>query len=491
MSTPISKPSWLSRDPWPEVGSVNAPNFSLPDGKIHVTSRKRTAITADSIIGKAGVVAVKDSGASPQNMYLWSRSSEWLSSGIGPTHNVGNEASAYDEGTVRNLAQSRPIVYCEGNDFQEGVLAMPETSNQYQWWMDQRRIKYAAAGATRRDHGGHGSVVSYQGGVGGRWRNTGGGNISPTDSYYKGMYASQAAAQAASSYYFSVLAGLGLGTNVKFYCDRPDYAQDYYLKKHAVEVIGKGMGKTGGLGPGYLTYTPWGKLEGIDASTHDLHNGIYTKRRLTNPAGYAVTTTHPRVDYNFMVACAFVMGYCLSNGYVPFDDDERYGADPNVMTPLNTDTNNPARTRYVGWEPDVAGTAAPVSNNGLGYYEEPSQWVDAGYEAAYYYSQMNRTAGQPWIYMNYKEDSGSFIGLQSDSSDILYHAAANDGPHNSGRRGRGDSMMRVSGSSLDWWYFDASRPSSDKRTITAQYGGNQFQISNAKGRTLYVCREVI
>nr|WP_293836824.1 hypothetical protein [uncultured Arsenicibacter sp.] len=492
-----NKPTFLSRDPWYEVGSINAPALTLPDGKIHITSRKRVAVSVASMIGRCGVKAVKDSGAPTQYQYMWSRNAEWLSSGIGPTPNVGNEASAYDETTVRNLARSKPCVYAEGNDFQEGVLAMPETSSQFQWWMDERRLMYQNPsynpnGYTRRDHGGHGSPVTYQGGVGGRWRDSGGGNVSPVNSYYINMYAGQAAARAMSAGYHNTIEPLGVGTNLKFYCDRPDYAVDYYIKKHAMEIIGKGLGKAGGLGPGYLTYTPWGKVEGIDPAAHDLHNNIYTKRRITSPAGYAVTTTHPRVDYDYYVGCVFILGFVMCSGYVPFDDDERYGADPNLMTTLNP-AGNPNRDRYVGWEPDVAGTSAPVVSSG-GFYEEPCRWIDAGYEAAYYYSQMDRTAGQPWQYMSYKEGSGSFISVQSNGTDILYHAAANDGPHATfagARRGRGDCMYRVSGNALDWFYFDPSRPKTDKRTITAQVGGSQFQIPNAKGMTLYVMRETI
>jgi len=481
-----SRPTWLSDDLWMEVGSIQAPQFTLPDDKIHVAIKKRYNITADSIVGRAGVQAIKDQDASDAHKFLWSRSSMFSATGIPPSYVYSHLAAGLTKQAVESIAAQKPLVFLEGNDFQEGSYAMPEESEQFLWWMAKRKAMYQEAGKVRRDQGGHGSNISYQGGIGGQWRYPGGSDIEPTHDFYKNMYKSVQAARATCTY-FNVLENL-CGTNIKFYADLPDYGKRYYLEKHAAEIMGKGMGKVGGLGPGFMTYTPWGKMEGL-GDAREIHEGIVVRRRVENPAGWVETIVHPPVSYSFQVGCIFSIGFCMTNGYVPFDNDELYGADPTKMTPLNINPT-PERDRYVNWIPDVPGTPAPVVQQG-GFYEEPCRWLDAGYEAAYYYSKMNRTAGKPWLYMRYREGDDPWIETQPDGSDILYHAAANNGPNapffSSTRRGRGDSMYRFNetNQALDFWYFDPSRPVWDKKVITFNY--NNFNMTApTKGNTLYV-----
>lgn len=494
--TVVAKPTFLNRyDLWQHRGITNAPISTLPDGKLLSVVGKRQGLPPAAILARLGVAAVMDGEAAPHERFLWLPPTTFYASGKQPSGDPNNRASNLTQADIKAVSDSLPCCRMEGNDFGEGEFIMAESAPQYRWWLEARRDKYANTATNpyqlvRRDFGFHGSPFSYQGGVGEHWRDEGGGNVSPTHPRYVSMYDSVQNAQNSCSLWSSGLANL-VGTNIKFYPDIPNYAWKYFIKKHAAEVMAKGLGRSGGLpGNGFLTYSDWAKLEGLGEAI-EIHVGMMQKRRITSPAGHVVTDPHPQVSYNFMVGCAFFIGFVTTDGCTPFDTFDKYGTNPTLMPPLNSESSA-RQSRRVFWEPDSAGVAAPVVSTG-GYPEEMLRWHDVGFEAANYYLSTYRTAGKPWQYTRYSENNGPFIEPTRNGSDILFHAAANDGPHtrhSTARNGRGDSMYRIEGNAVDWAYFDPSRDENDKKLITASIADRSFQIE-AKGRRLYVMNETL
>nr|WP_293841459.1 hypothetical protein [uncultured Arsenicibacter sp.] len=493
-----TSPNYLNKfDIWQHYGITNSPITSLPDGKIMTVVGKRYGVPASQMLARLGTIAVMVADPEPafHERFLWLPPTTLGLSGKAPSSDPNNRASNLTEADIRRVSDMLPCVRMEGNDFGEGEYFMYESAQQYRWWLQARKDKYANLATNpyqlvRRDFGFHGSMDSYQGGVGEHWRDTGGGSVSPIHPRYTSMYDSVQNARNSCGYWSSGLANL-VGTNIKFYPDIPNYAWKYYIKKHAAEVMAKGLGRNGGLlGEGFFTYSDWGKIEGLGDAI-EIHVGLEGKRRIISPAGYAITRVHPNVSYNFMVGAAFFIGFVTTDGVTPFDTFDLFGTNPNTMSGLNPNPTN-LRDKLVLWQPDQLDIAAPALEKG-GYPEEPLRWHDAAHQAAQYYSSTYRTGGQPWRYTRYRENGGSWIEPQSNGSDILYHAAANDGPgatHSSARMGRGDSMYRVEARFVDWAYFDPSRPEWDIKLIEADIAGRTFPLE-ARGNTLYVMNETI
>ena len=81
----------------------------------------------------------------------------------------------------------------------------------------------------------------------------------------------------------------------------------------------------------------------------------------------------------------------------------------------------------------------------LGMPHAPMTWHDAVLVAAEWYHECRRTHSASPRYVRYKVNGGAWIEPQQDKSDILFHAAANNGPYATAagsRHGRGDCMAR-------------------------------------------------
>jgi hypothetical protein len=254
-----------------------------------------------------------------------------------------------------------------------------------------------------------------------------------------------------------------VGFNVKCFPEYPDYARMFFSKLHAMQRMGKGMGKVGGLGEteNPLLFNGWAKLEGLGESfTHGVHNGFNYHRRITNPAGTVIASLHPQVDFDWWVGMCLICGFLYGDGVSIFDAASRFGVDPSKMYRLN-DPSAPGndQVELVAWQPDQPGTPAPVSADG--YPIGPHRWHDAAYEAAHFYSNFKRTEGVGWGALAYRfKGTENFIEPPEDGASVLEHASAFDSVNAEGqnvRRGRPVVEGRFKNSALDFVAFDTSR----------------------------------
>ena len=480
----LTKPTWAKpTDRWVPQAEKFAPIKNLPDGRVLGTIQKRRDVTAESIIGRLGVVGALNYDASPGVSHRFHHAFdvwELINTQAGGSYGHG-QAHLWTREQVRRAAELYAKSPIEGNDFGEGLDYFAPDSQTALWWYQRRKEVYAESGTTRRDYGHHGCTIGLQTAF---WYDNTGGKIAPTHAYFRNRFQSVAAARDGIGYFNLSIDGQRyedlVGYNVKHFAETFDYARNYYTKRYAIEIMGKGMGKVGGLGPGFLVYNDWAKIEGIgDSNPKTINANHFYRRRIDNPAGTVRTgDCHAQVDYDWQVGCYLIMGLCYSDGITIFDIPNRFGVDPSKMPALNTP--GPGNDKVVGifWEPDQAGTAAPVSADG--YPFEPCRWHDAAYEAASFYAQFDRTAGEQWKPCSYRfQGSETWIDPPSDGASILEHAAAFDGPHSEAqgaRRGRPTVDGRRKNDAFDFVAFDASRSKYYSETILVRVPGSENQI---------------
>lgn len=475
--TQILKPAWLTpADPWLNRGEELAPVQSLPDGRILATVKKRADLTAESIVGRMGVIGVMDNTAHARFQHTFFHTVYIRDGNFVADKNPGGWANWTRE-EVRAAAYSLPPYACEGSDFGETIFGFPPGSNPDLWWLEARRDVFADAtrntrGLTRRDYGQHGSMA-YQGGTG-QFHEPFGGLTAPTSPQYRNTFLpgqqGRDEARLGVPYFNTTLNTPNgpvpysdlVGWNVKNYIESPDYAPVFYQKLYAMQRNGIGMGKYGGIGPGFGVYNDWLFLEGLgEGFTDTVHNTFSYRRRTTSPAGWVVTTGHPISDFDFHVAMHLICGMLYGSGCTVFDNSETFAGDVNKMPALNTPGPNVERANGVYWIPDVPGTAAPVGVPA--YPETPQRWHDAAYEAAHFYSFMNRTEGVPWRAAPWRFDGSlTWNEPQPDGADVLVAAQMFDGvnaPDGSAHRRGGPSVhARTKNLAFDHVGFDPSIP---------------------------------
>ncbi|GAB2586675.1 hypothetical protein [Spirosoma areae] len=460
----VFAPTWHDRyNLWIATSQKNAPAFTLPDGRIHTTVNRRKDQASADIIGRAGINAIMNSGIDRNICYEWTHSNIMGNSGKGAAVGADNPAQNLNEQDCKNVAQTIPLSWMEANELGEGSpWGMPYWAPQKSWFYKERRAMYEAAGKPYRNYGTYGGFENYNGDP---WlyKTDGNPNVLPNadNAPFKSFIQTVNGARSSCAY-FSVFENLGVGAIVKNYADSADYYADYYRKKFAAEVMGKGMGRTGGIGPGKLAYLDWGKIEGLGSDNGDLHNGFTVVR--TKPNGSTVNhpELHPHVDYPWLLACNFIVGFCLTDGSIQFDE----------RSPI--------------WGVD------PTSDD---FPNEPQSWHNASFEAAYRYSQCNRTEGQSWKQARYRFDgSETWIDPKADGTTTLDHASAFGGPYATGsnaRRGRPDAMYREKNGALDFWAFDPSQGMHKRDTIIIQPVPNKEYRVTLRGGTLRQFRENI
>lgn len=464
--TLVGTPSWINKS---EIhlptAQKFAPAFSLPDNRIHTTINRRQDQDSGDIIGRAGIKAVMD--YRDQNRafcFEWTHSNLFQNAGKPPASG-DNPAASLTKSDVEFVASQIPINYMEGNEIGEGVFGMPYYADQKRWFYEKRLQIHQQAnngqGVPYRNYGTYGGFEYFNGDP---WlyKLDGNQNILPNadNAPFKGYIQTVAGARNSCAY-FGLFEQLQVGAFIKNYVDQPDYAPDYYRKKFAAEVMGKGMGRTGGIGPGRLGYLDWGNYEALgESGPGSLHNG-WTYQR-TKPDGSVQTQQglHPAVSYDWLMACGFCIGFCLTDGCMPFNERILYSSNP-------ADSNFPM---------------------------EALSYQNSTFEAAYRYAQTSRTEGQPWQYCRYKfAGSEQWIEPKTDGTTILDHASAFGGPYAKGntRRGRPDVMFRVKNGALDFWAFDPSRGLESTETIIVEpVSGHQYGI-DLRGSKLYQYRESI
>lgn len=493
----LSHPSWVSDDPWVNQGEKFAPVITLPDNRTLATCQKRADVQPDTIIGRGGVTAVRNQNATLEKQHYFKHATDFM-------YILGSQPGmAYDmtRNQVRSMA-SFPPYGCEGNDFGEGPFWFAPDSDQAKWYYERRAEIYADPatnpnGIPYRNYGHHGCTIALQG-TNGPWMNNDGAHIPPTSPFFRNRYKSVSDARAGLGYFNITVNGKRyediVGCNVKHYAETADYARNFYSKRYAIDIMGKGMGKNGGLGPGYLLFNDWAKIEGIGGYPMSTINGEhYYQRKIDNPEGIVKSLAHAQIDYDFQVGCYFINGFCYADGVSTFDTPVRYGTDPSKMRPVNVVTEQNDDKTSVEWIPKTAGTPAPATQEG--YPIEPNKWHDAALEAATYYSQMDRTAGVGWQPMAYRFDgSETWIEPPADGASILEHAAAFDGVNataQGARRGRPVVDGRWKNSALDFVAFDPSRGKMYREKIYVRAPNGDVFPSIVQGCKPNIHRETI
>ena len=402
----VKRPEWVSQNLWEPKAPYSAPYLKggLPDGRVFATCRKMAGLPSQAIINRMGVTAVMDVDAFDKYRSLWQKSET-----IGNTGKKSVKELTPED--MINVAHMFPLCPIEGNEFGEGPFAIyPHHDDLYKWFYSERKRMYEEAGLPYRNYGTYGNLSSYNQNY--PWRKSDGSIGKPTDSEFRRNYESQDNARRTCDYF---IAGFDkvVGANVKDYADLPDYRKTFYSKHDAMRVMGKGLGKVGGIGPGFLVYFDWANIEGLD-NAHDLHNGFFLERELPDGSGTVITTPHIKIDYHSQVSRIFFNAFVMGDGYVTFDTGDLYGLDPNVIPSLNEYSQDRANVvRFISKN----GKPAPVSY--AGYFEEPCRWHDAGYEAAYYYESTRLTEGNPWRDANFVFHDGQVYKGKSDESGIL------------------------------------------------------------------------
>ncbi|HEY0109731.1 MAG TPA: hypothetical protein VGB67_08900 [Fibrella sp.] len=456
------KPDWLNpADYWVNVGEKNAPVMNLPDGKVLGIVQKRNDVTPQSIVGRLGIVGVMNYTAPPQYMHGFYHAVDFRQ------YATSDDRTQWTRDQMRTMASVIPLYPIEGNDFGEGSFSINPGSAQALWFYEKRKEMYEQAGAPFRVYGHHANDMTFQG-FNGKWFDNNGGSPRPDSAYFRNAYASVEAARAGIPY-FSLTTTFNsvtkryediCGVNIKHYAETPDYARAFFGKLYAVQRMGKGMGKVGGLGGGFLVYNDWSKMEGVgNSNTATVGNGLRYRRRIENPAGYAISEVHPQVDFDWQVGMHLICGLMYGSGTSTFDVATQFGENINKMSNLNVPGPGNDNAEYVGWESDVPNVPAPVESRA--YPTEPNRWHDAPIEAAHFYSKFNRTAGEQFRPLAYRFDgSEQWIEPPADGASILEHASAFDTVNadaQGARRGRPAVEGRFKGTALDAVAFDASR----------------------------------
>ncbi|WP_080058284.1 hypothetical protein [Spirosoma aerolatum] len=438
-----TKPSQLDpTDQWLAKGQKTMPALNLPDGRFLTVVNRRSDQASISIIGKGGTIAVMDTTISPdQYRYEWTHAAQF--GVIGKPANTSPGAYAaqdFTEDDCKRVAGTVPLTTIEANEIGEGFWGMPLWAPQKAYYYKARRDMAVAAGKTIWNFGTYGGFENFNGDP---WlyATDGNPNVPPNDQRFKAKLQSTSAARA-SCEYFARFEQYGVGAIVKNYADTLDYAPDFYRKMYAALVMGKGMGKVGGIGPGLLGYLDWSKIEGLGVSPGDITLGQKPERY--TPGGTKVVSAddaHTQVEYDWLVMCRTMIGMALCNGVMPFDERSPiWGVDPN-------------------------------STSQTGYPTEPQRWHDSGFEAAYFYSLCNRTEGVSWKECRWRfEGSETWIEPTADYTGLLDAAAAFGGPYgllNGGnsRRGRPYALYRDKGNAVDVMVGDASQAVYKSSTI--------------------------
>lgn len=488
-------PVWVNRGQWLNLGVVNAAKRPTIDNKKTAIYQKRKDINPNDVIGRGGVVALGGTSTALANQshnLLWVTGSMIMAviGGSGWTSGAGTFAQG------EYCAQQFPLVGFEGYEFAMEGAAVDAGVVLYdyhvfaQGFYQKRKAMYNAASRSYPSCGGnYGSFDMYS-----RIAQTGfkvsGSEVSPTNSVFKGLYASKSAARTSCDYLINNRDSI-YDANVRWYPYDFQYARHFYTVGHEMEIMKKGSN-----GKVYLFTWPLIEQVTLDGfGNHTLHNGHNYERRVSSPAGLYRTGEHPVADFDFFVAQCLFWGYMEGDGIFGWDNPQLFGANPNIITPPNPNPT-PERAAFSEWIPDVPGTPAPCTGNSLadianGYPELPIVHQDAIFVAEHLYQTMFATSGVAFEHAPYTVTAQKLAfnqnfsnvnvsrSLQSDGSTLLFDAAANDGFWStSGRRGRGVLKARTKttggASYYSAAYFDPSLGKHQYEKIKPVIGGVTF-----------------
>ncbi|MFC5407997.1 hypothetical protein ACFPMF_01660 [Larkinella bovis] len=447
-------------------GMKYAPPFTLGENKIVGTYNKRTDLSPPDLVGKGGLTHYGDAYSGTGVDY----SKRFALPGAGLFDGLASPGTAYggqnltEENVKSRVTNMPPDILLYGDQFYEDPLYFPPNSQQAIWWYQRVKERGQQLGKPYRAFGQYGDTTTY---TVKSWES----GVLPTDNRYRKYYASSAMARTSCSY-FNQMWNLR-GTNVNAYAYNWSYAQEYYMKKHCMEVVR--LGQTDQTDPllNFCILFMWALIEGTSGRGYmhnlnlwekDIAGGIYKQRR------------HMNWDFDFCVALIFAVGFCVGNGVIYWESATE-GVDDTKMPPVNADNI---------W---VGEGSAPSATNGAP--AKPVSILDSLYVATAWYKACERTNGLPWVYLEYKIDDGPWITPAPDGATILEHAAA--GATGSGStlklKGRGDCMGRFSGTAYDFYYFNPALGKHLSETVTVRFSNGKTFTNRIQGKTMGVFTE--
>ena len=268
--------------------------------------------------------------------------------------------------------------------------------------------------------------------------------VSPTNSFFQSLLQSRTAARAACNFFALNYDTLGMAHDIKFYAEDFQSRHHFYYLLYALRVCVFGTTNTDGSYRNRVILHFWAKVEQLnDGLAWALHNGFYYRRRIDSKGGTVVSSEHPQMDHEFLLAAqvfTYATGILASGeaiaGVHHWENSEIFGTNAEYMTQPNP-TPTPERANYVAWVPD-ASQPAPYSASVLGYPESPMGYMDLGPRAKLLYNTTVNTAGVKWSDCKYKceerlTSSGwvatgeDWVTPKSDGTTVLDWAAMYDG----------------------------------------------------------------
>lgn len=290
------------------------------------------------------------------------------------------------------------------------------------------------------------------------FRKPDGVHTQPNDPYWKAALQSRAVARSRCSFFALGYDEMGMVHDVKF------YAEDFMSRKHfwnvlyAVRVCVFGTTNDNGTYKNRVCLHFWSKVEQLptEGVTWSIHNGFRYRRDVPALNGYVISTEHPQVDHELLVAmcvATYTEGVNVDGreGIADvwnWENSEIFGTNPLKMTRPNPNPNQD-RANFVSWFnastnlPD--NDNAPFTDGVKGYPESPMGYMDIGPKAKMIYNTTSKTAGKQWQDCKYKciERNGERVTedwvtpanygtQQNDGTQLLEWASMYDGYNTTG-----------------------------------------------------------
>lgn len=328
-----------------------------------------------------------------------------------------------------------------------------------------------------------------------------GSPLSPVDSYYKSRLQSKSAARNSCEFFVHNLDGIGMVHDIKFYAEDFQSRRCFFQVVYAARVCVYGTVESNGNVKNRVCFHFWSKVEQLnDHLSWSIHNGFRYIRRIDAAGGRVVSTEHPQMDHEMLLACClFVYAEGVVNGVGICDvwcweNSEIFGTDMNYMTEPNPNPG-PSRANYVAWLPDASQpTPWDQSGNIKGGPESPMGYMSIGAKAKLMYNTTVNTEGVSWSDCKYKcierqvdgnawsAVNENWVEVQSDNTTILEWANMYDGV-NSQTTGpgvvRGGLAARVRSKTVGntehvslMWYHAGRGPNVKEKYI--------FQLANGR-----------
>lgn len=333
------------------------------------------------------------------------------------------------------------------------------------------------------------------------FRKPDGNHTAPNDSYWKAALQSRATARSRCNFFALGYDEMGMVHDIKFYAEDFQSRRQFWNVMYAVRVSVFGTTNDNGTYKNRVCLHFWSKIEQLPESgvTWSIHNGFRYKREIPSLSGYVISTEHPQLDHELLVACCvatYTEGVTVDNrdGIADvwnWENSEIFGTNPLKMTQPNP-TPGPDRANYVAWFNNSGGSdGAPYTDGVKGYPESPMGYMDIAPKAKLIYNTTVNTAGRKWQDCRYKciERNGVAVSEDwvipaTDGTQLLEWASMYDGFNATGTgKVRGGLYARVREKTVGsqqhvslFWYHPGRNANTIERYIFQTPSGRQITL---------------